>query len=80
MRTDRRTDMTKLIVAFRNFSKASKNYRKDPVSGCLSIKKPTSQYTNRFLLRTDSANDKCQILETLQIQKRGQQISAREAS
>ena len=27
MRTDRQTDMTKLVVAFRNFSRAPKNTR-----------------------------------------------------
>jgi len=31
-----------------------------------------SQYTDRFLLHTDSANDKSQILETFNIYKQGQ--------
>ena len=38
MRTDRRTEMTKLTVAFRNFANAPKNLRTTHYGGTLYIK------------------------------------------
>ena len=42
-RTDKRTDMTKLVAAFRNFTKASKNDREVETT---ATRWPTTQYAD----------------------------------
>jgi len=50
--TDRQTDMTKLIVAFRNFANAPKNYKVRDINKIIKTKNKNITYTYSVHLLT----------------------------
>jgi hypothetical protein len=51
MRTDRRTDITKLLVALRNFAKARTNNKRENLVPVNSFLVSTEQGTNKLICR-----------------------------